>query len=737
MIAPERRLSRDKPVPGRPREVKSTGKMQSDVFVDKLPYMASESTLPSIKNPIERAVSARLAILVTLVTILVGIASYFYSMASTEELIREQLIKYIGERGLRESALFLESNAYQARFQKEYVERYKRMGDTDPIEWFEEHMERRPEDGTYRSKPELYHGKDRELGRRDVSASMAIGANARITPEVRRAIAVGYDMVVRYGPAWRKPFLNLYYASPEKITMDYWPGTPWGLIVDDKVEWREEEWFAITTVANNPERRQRWSGVLYDERDGNWMISGVTPLDIEGKQVGLVGTDLPLDDLVRRTINETLSGTYNILMQTDGRIIAHPLKVDEIIAAKGMLSAQTSGDGHLQRIYELTRTATVFPIVIDNKNDDEFISATQINGPDWYFVTIYPKSLLANRALRSAGFIFISGVISVTAMFVVIWLILKRNLVYPLGKLTQAVRSFEIPRGQWSNRGGGFVEKASALGTREDEIGLLARSFVEMDGRLRATYDELEASKEDAEKANKAKSEFLASMSHDLRTPLNAIMGFSEMMMARTFGPLGDPRYEEYASDIYKSGKTLISLINGILDLSKIEAGMYKLDDKPLNVVSLIDDAVSLVTRLAEEKNITVGTAMESDIPLLHADDRAISQVFNNLLSNAVKFTPEGGKITVSARMDGNGGLAVGFADTGIGMSEQDIVRALQPFEQVNSLHSRKHEGTGLGLFICCNLMQIHGGSLTIDSEVGTGTTVTARFPPKRTIAPS
>ncbi len=471
--------------------------MKLEIFVNKKPsFETSKGTPRIIKKPIAQVLSLRLATFITLITIIVGVVSYFYSMASTEELVREQLMKYIGERGMRESALFLESDEYQARFQKEYIERYKRMGDKDPIEWFEEHMEKRPEDGTYRSKSELYYGKDRELGRLDVSASMMIGAKTEITPEVRRALAIGYEMINQYGPAWRKPFVDLYFSSPEKTSVSRWPGTPWGLMMDDKVEWRDEEWMAITMKEKNPQREQRWSGVLYDERNGNWMVSGVTPLDIDGKQVGMVGTDLLLDDLVERTINETLSGTYNILLQGDGRVIVHPQKVEEIIANKGMLLAKTSDDAHLIRIYELAQTVTTFPSVINNSRDNEILAFTRIKGPDWYFITVYPKLLLADRVLRNVGFVFLSGMASLTAMFLVIWLVLKRNLVYPLGRLTQAVRNFKIPMSQLSESADEFIEKTSELSTHPDEIGLLANSFLDMGSQLRTTYNKLEANEE-------------------------------------------------------------------------------------------------------------------------------------------------------------------------------------------------------------------------------------------------
>jgi signal transduction histidine kinase len=252
--------------------------------------------------------------------------------------------------------------------------------------------------------------------------------------------------------------------------------------------------------------------------------------------------------------------------------------------------------------------------------------------------------------------------------------------------------------------------------------------------RRREDYESfLRLAREEAEDASNAKSDFLASMSHDLRTPLNAIMGFSEMMKEQTLGPLGAPRYKEYAQDIHKSGNILISLINGILDLSKIEAGKYELSEMPLDVAKLIQDSVGLIMQQAEAKKANLKIAVEQNLPALYADTRAINQILTNLLSNAVKFTLEGGQITISAQVEDDGGLLVQVMDTGIGMSEQDIAKALEPFGQVGDhMHSRKHAGTGLGLYICSNLMGLHGGSLGIESTIGEGTVVSAYFPPKR-----
>ncbi len=470
-----------------------------------------ESSSLGITSPIAAAVSKRLAVFITIVTVLVGVASYFNSIASTEELVREQLKKYNYERGLRESALFLESEAYQARFQKEYVERYKRMGDEDPVAWFDTHLEKHMADGTYRSKPELYHGSDRELGRRDHSASMYVGSKTKLTPTVRRALAIGYDMINQYGPAWRKPFVDLYFSSPEKTSVSRWPGTPWGLMMDDKVDWLEEEWMAITMEELNPERKQKWTGILFDERNGNWMVSGVTPLDIDGKQVGMVGTDLLLDDLVVRTTNEALSGTYNILLQADGRVIVHPHMVEKIIASKGQLNAGNTSDGNLSRIYEYVLTAT-YPAVIDNAEDSQFLAVTKIKGPGWYIISVYPKSLLKGTALQTAGFTILLGLVSLIIMIVAIIFILKRNLVIPLVHLTHAIRGFKINNDQIQNQVNTFASTVDKLGTRPDEIGQLSNSFGEMCINLQTTYSKLEKSKKDLKQSNRdlsASFEFL------------------------------------------------------------------------------------------------------------------------------------------------------------------------------------------------------------------------------------
>ncbi|WP_168201668.1 sensor histidine kinase [Phreatobacter aquaticus] len=230
-----------------------------------------------------------------------------------------------------------------------------------------------------------------------------------------------------------------------------------------------------------------------------------------------------------------------------------------------------------------------------------------------------------------------------------------------------------------------------------------------------------------AEEANQAKSEFLANMSHELRTPLNAIIGFSEILKEGHFGPIGVSKYGEYARDIYDSGHFLLSVIDDILDMSKIEAGRLKLQPCPTRLEDMLDEAMRVVAKMASDKQIIIEAEIPEGMEIL-ADRRAIKQIAINLLSNAVKFTPVGGMVSVRARK-ARGVVALAIEDTGIGIPRHAIRNLGKPFEQVQSQFSKNHKGSGLGLAIAKSLAEMHGGSLKIRSTEGRGTTVVVRLP--------
>ena len=248
----------------------------------------------------------------------------------------------------------------------------------------------------------------------------------------------------------------------------------------------------------------------------------------------------------------------------------------------------------------------------------------------------------------------------------------------------------------------------------------------------RRLESELMLAKEGAETANRTKTQFLANMSHELRTPLNAIIGFSEIMMKEMFGKVDSPHYLGYVGDINQSGRHLLEVINDILDLSKIEAGKLELHEESCDVPAILRSAIRLVRDRAAANRVHLVERMAPDLPALLADARAVKQIVLNLLSNAVKFTPADGTVVLAAQLTREGGMLINVSDTGIGISAEDLPRALEAFGQIDSSLGRRFEGTGLGLPLTKALADMHGAAFDLKSEPDVGTRVSITFPPAR-----
>ncbi len=286
----------------------------------------------------------------------------------------------------------------------------------------------------------------------------------------------------------------------------------------------------------------------------------------------------------------------------------------------------------------------------------------------------------------------------------------------------------------FSGRFLGFRGTGTDISQQVADRDALDQSNRRLDATLQALREKntaLALAFDQADAANRTKSQFLANISHELRTPLNAIIGFSEILRMEFFGPIGNEQYRSYATDIHTSASHLLDLITDILDLATIDSGRRELSYIDVAVNDEVQYGLRLIQEQTEQKDLVVDAAFDSGLPLIQADRRSVRQMVTNLLTNAVKFTPSGGRIDVETIHDGDTVLLI-VRDTGIGIPQEDLDRVTMPFERGVQDYSRKQEGTGLGLSLTKSLVEMHGGAVEITSRVGEGTAVQLRLPVRR-----
>ncbi len=339
------------------------------------------------------------------------------------------------------------------------------------------------------------------------------------------------------------------------------------------------------------------------------------------------------------------------------------------------------------------------------------------------FIIAVLMAVVAVRILISASFmpVVLAGAGVITFNIVLRSLDRGDPLYFAMGALAVIIGLF-------------FIQLARRLQSAAREMFIIRSQRERLIDELKKERDRAEHARIRAEEASRAKSLFLATMSHELRTPLNAIMGFSEIISSEMLGPLPVPQYKEYAGDIHQSGSYLLSLINDILDLSRIEAGKRELREEVVDVEEQARECMRLVDMRARERNHQLRLEVEDGLPMLLADTRAVRQIWLNLLSNAIKFTPSGGTITLRVRKLDDGGLEMSVSDTGEGIPDEELRTVMDSFGRGKTAVTRAVEGAGLGLPIVNGLARLHDADVTIDTRMTEGTTVRVVFPPARVL---
>ncbi|MGC9506019.1 histidine kinase dimerization/phospho-acceptor domain-containing protein [Baaleninema sp.] len=496
---------------------------------------------------------------------IISCISYFHLTSQLSQDTQTQLTKYITERAKREESIFVLAEDNHKLLRQDVLDALQ----TTPSEDWQDKFDRyfyRWSDGSLRNVPENMPSENFDT---QEFPTVFLRPDVVLTDDIRKRLVVFYELVQQYGPGWRNRFLNTYISLPEGGIVIFWPGATWGLDVDPSLDIRREEWAYLGMPEYNPQRQTLWTRLYSDPVTGDWMVSGETPIDDEnGRHIGTIGHDIILTQLLQRTIHDSLKGTYNIIVRSDGNLIAHPEFIEEIKNRDGWLSVADLGNEDLLHIFEIVKSGNPDRVVFFNERDREYLAVARLQSTSWYLITVYPEALLQEKAWKTTKFIVVVGLAYLVLEMAVLFFVLQQKIARPLQKLLGATQG--IARGNF---------KIKLDTKRKDELGDLARSFNHMTEQLQESFSmledrvrertaELERAKEKADLANQAKSEFLANMSHELRTPLNGILGYAQIL--KRSSDLNQQR--QGIEVIHQCGNHLLTLINDVLDLSKIEA---------------------------------------------------------------------------------------------------------------------------------------------------------------------
>jgi len=419
------------------------------------------------RNSLARRTLRRVAIRMIVVVAIATVLSYWYVRSGLEDQALEHLQKYVEQRGARESGIFVLASDNLETFAAAYRERAMTIDAADAHRRFGELFEQRS-DGTTRLREKAFQ---------DQGITGFIGRHVPIDDDLQRRLVAAFDVLARFGPAWKNRFANLHVITPENAVLMYWPGKPWALHSSD---W--EIYGKLALVANSHDgvyvlgatgpgqpNAEAWSNLYFDYRAADWMVSATRPVDDGDVHHLTVGLDILLQELIDRTVTSELGGTYSLIFREDGRLIAHPRFMDAIQARSGALSIQDTGDANLERLYQLTKGRQPGQILVGNPRDNQYLAIQQITGPGWYLVTVFPREIVVNQALKTAELILLLGVIALLVELGILFLALRGQVATPLMGLIQATR--QVASGRFDT---------SLDVHRDDEIGQLASSFTAM-----------------------------------------------------------------------------------------------------------------------------------------------------------------------------------------------------------------------------------------------------------------
>ncbi|WPB76622.1 ATP-binding protein [Archangium violaceum] len=718
----------------------------------------------------------RIGILIALTTL----ASYLHMFRALREEAIHQLARHVAERSQREEAIFLLARDNHALLVKALDERIRAWSQQDPAPRFDS-LFTPWLDGTVRSRAEGFDG-TRMVG-------VFVPPGVKLDTELRRRILAAHDVITQYGPAFSARFTDTYVTLVEGPVLTFWPERPrWALDLPTDDPTLEYELFTITTPEKSPRRQTVWSGSYLYSPTQSWLVTASTPLDMEGHHVASFSHDIRLDQLMDRSINDHLPGTYNLLVRDDGQLIAHPaLDMRGATMGYDILGTASQAGGipprlaseaeraHLRSLFEKVRNRQPGEDILELPEYGEYLAVARLRGPDWNFVTVLPKSMVTASAWRSARYVLLLGLASLLLELVIMYLVLQRQIAQPLRVLTEVTHRVAS---------GDFQVALDA--SREDELGQLAGAFRRMADKVQQREEQLRQANEGLEQRVEERTrelktvhgqlvqtarqagmaEIATNVLHNVGNVLNSVYTSSQLARSR----MGELRLEHVSrvatlleenqadlqrfvtedergrnvlpflgklgQNLLKERQEISTLLEDvgrytehIGDIVKVQQNHARTPrvSEPVLLASLVDDALR-INAAALTRHQVKEVRKVSFLPPVMTDKHKVLMILVNLISNA-KYAMDGVPaeqriLSVTLELPVPDRVRIAIQDNGMGISQELLTRIFQ-----YGFTTRK-EGHGFGLHSSAVAAQELGGSLTVHSDgPGRGATFTLELP--------
>jgi signal transduction histidine kinase len=561
-------------------------------------------------------------------------------------------------------------------------------------------------------------------------AGVVVHPETPVNDESHRLYARTQRLMTLYAGAVVPPLDSMWLLTRNRTMVVYVPRDPEFIYrTTTGSDYLSTEWLTLGDPKGNPERKLRWTHAGRDPVLGIWLVSAVRPFDLDGVWLGTIGHDLFLDELVDRMVgSDQLPGTEHFLVTEDGQPIIAGRWQGDLQQSQLTGDKRSAFDDAIHRLQAALDGGAGTGAAVRAKMDGKAVSVLMRTLPEtgWRYYVVTPIASITGSASKALLLFGLTAAVAIVLVVAVTHILVQRQIVGPIRRLADAVRSFAAGR-----------TEVRATVDRADDIGDVGQAFNAMADYITNSHRDLTQAQQELQHrnaalvdANRTKSNFLANMSHELRTPLNAIIGFAEILRHQMFGPLGNDRYVNYVDDIQRSGQHLLSLINDILDMSKIEAGRQALRLERQALSPLIERSIRMAQPIAERRAVNLQFHANGADLSANCDSRAITQMVINLVSNAVKFSPPGGTVEVRLEASSLGGAKISVMDGGPGIEEDMLPHLFEAYAHRAAMTTQRQDGVGLGLAITKALIELHNGQIRVVTQPGRGTTMTLELPP-------